>query len=206
MFTFVLSDAAALKTNQASESLPRPDLYGARYIRPLPSRFILSRRSALSNYRQHRRKIVSARHQCVGPVDVEANRRARAAPRGCAAQLVRLTNVRCGAHYGLKSDISRGPKSINSGPDIPRCLGMPQRCQYNGCGANDELQPFSLLPSGVATQTRSVISQTSPSLHQSKRTFPFSWVIIPSMIRLPTPFRVGSCTAGPPLSVQSRRN
>jgi hypothetical protein len=35
--------------NQAPESLPRPDLYGAGYIRPLPSSFILSRPEPLSN-------------------------------------------------------------------------------------------------------------------------------------------------------------
>ena len=48
--------------------------------------------------------------------------------------------------------------------------------------------------------------QTSPSLRQSKRTFPFCCTIICSMIRPPSPFRVGSCATGPPVSIQRRRN
>jgi hypothetical protein len=34
-------EQAALKNNQARELLPRPDLYGAGYIRPLPSSFYI---------------------------------------------------------------------------------------------------------------------------------------------------------------------
>jgi hypothetical protein len=59
---------------------------------------------------------------------------------------------------------------------------------------------------GVATSHLKLISQTRPSARQPKRVLPFIRAIICSVTRLPKPLRVGSCTAGPPVSVQHRCN
>ena len=76
---------------------------------------------------------------------------------------------------------------------------------HSGRCGTVRLDTCQVRPSGDP-HTGRLTSQTSPSLRQLKLTCPFCWTIICSMIRLPSPVRVGSCATGPPFSIQRSRN
>jgi hypothetical protein len=97
------------------------------------------------------------------------------------------------------------PAMGQAGPGAPPAVGVITAQKRDGGKHGNQRSHIAQLLR-LSPQTGRESSQTSPSLRQSKRAFPFSWVIIPSMMRPPTPLRVGSCTAGPPVSVHRRRH
>ena len=86
-----------------------PILYGAVYIRPLPSQFILPRPSPLSN---------EGSIQIRGPVPKLQLKHVRCPDLPTPWREVVLADVRLVSHYGLQSGILRSPKSAITGTQL----------------------------------------------------------------------------------------